>query len=258
MEKQNGYVALLDVLGFTEIVSGEDQTEKLSQYVHSLGMVTNGTDVEIVLFSDTIVMTSLGDTPESLLSILRPCSQAFGLLLSREIAVRGAISYGSFIRYKNPKGVFLAGRAIIDAYRFQQEQDWVGIMLAPSVVSMHSDLKQRCNILNIRTPDEIQALSARFAWALFVQDCPSIPFHTSDPSEPQLYEGFAIVPTDTSIQDAAAMEENLGRVLKYMRRLKSLSPHPKSQKKYSGAITWLQNVKSRWAKVAVNSRYPSG
>ena len=39
MEKQNGYVALLDVLGFTEIVSGEDQAEKLSQYVHSLEVI---------------------------------------------------------------------------------------------------------------------------------------------------------------------------------------------------------------------------
>ena len=248
MERQKGYVALLDVLGFTELVSGETHAEKLGQYVHSLEMVTNETDVEIVLFSDTIVMTSLGDTPESLLALLQPCSHAFGLLLSREIAVRGAISYGSFIRYRNPKGVFLAGRAIIDAYRFQQKQDWVGIMLAPSVLHMRPDLGKLCSMpeQTASSEEKLRELSTRLDWSLFIHDCEAIPFHTADPFQPQTYKGFAVVPTDTLVKDPKEMVENLHRARQYLDRLESLAPDPKSQKKYSEARMWLARVLGKW------------
>ncbi len=248
MKQQRGYVALLDVLGFTAIVSGEGHPENLSRYVTSLNEVTNQTEVEIVLFSDTIVMTSLGDVDESLVALLGICSHAFGLLLSQEIAVRGAISYGSFIRYKNPKGTFLAGRAIIDAYRFQQKQDWVGIMLAPSVLDKLPDLGNRCS-MPPQTPctvEQLDEFSGRFPWALNVQNCEGIPFHTSDPSEPQKYEGFAVVPTDTTINDPKSMIENLNRALDRVDRLKSLAPDPRSQKKYSEARVWLGKVKGKW------------
>ncbi|OFW38356.1 MAG: hypothetical protein A3J28_07350 [Acidobacteria bacterium RIFCSPLOWO2_12_FULL_60_22] len=248
MEKQNGYVALLDVLGFTEIVSGEAQAEKLSQYVHSLEMVTNETDVDIVLFSDTIVMTSLGNTRESLLSILQACSQSFGLLLSREIAVRGAVSYGSFIRHKSPKGVFLAGRAIIDAYRFQQKQNWVGIMIAPTVLETQPDLGNLCNIpLTPRTTKEqIDDLSQRFEWAKFIQGCDGIPFRESE----QRYNGLAVVPTEDLMIDPDGILAYLKQAKTCLERLKSLAPDPQSQRKYTETFEWLGVVRNRWSHVS--------
>jgi hypothetical protein len=63
-------------------------------------------------------------------------------MLENEIALRGAIAYGDYRREKNAGGVFVAGKAIVDAYTFERQQDWVGVMLAPTTVRRFSGLKE--------------------------------------------------------------------------------------------------------------------
>ena len=244
MEQQMGYVALLDVLGFTELVSGGDQKGKLSDYIDTLELVTTTSDVDAVLFSDSIVMTSQGDSEECLLKLLRACSTAFGCLLSREIPIRGAISFGSYVRRATTRGVFLAGRAIIEAYRFQQKQDWVGIMLAPSVIKTNPHLVGRRFLLRSRD-ERIEEFQKQFEWVAFVQPC-GIPFHTSVGVEFESYEGFAVVPTDTEVKDAPTMNQNIKRAMNHLERLRLLAPDPQSQKKFMAAWNWLNSFESHW------------
>ena len=196
-------------------------------------------------------MTSPENTERSLLSLVAACSHAFGLLLSHEIAIRGAIAHGSFIRYRSDKGVFLAGRAIIDAYRFQQKQDWTGIMIAPSVLSALPSLEELCNLpTHIQGQAQIGGLRTRMEWKYFVQSCHSIPFHVENPFGPQNYDGFAVVPTDGLVNHPREMVDNLNRALIRVNRLKSLSPDPQSQKKHEEAIRWLQFVLTSWTNFA--------
>jgi hypothetical protein len=144
-----GYAAFLDVLGFSSMVATEHHSERIDAYLNCLNRIfdkEDGSKIDYVVFSDSIVITTRNDDEESLLALLSRCSTFFGALIASEIAVRGAIAHGSYLTSKTATGTFVAGRAIIEAYTFEQRQDWVGIMLAPSVNARVPDLTERCLI----------------------------------------------------------------------------------------------------------------
>src|SRR6266705_707363 len=142
-----GYVALLDVLGFSSLVSGSDEGSRLLRYLEclqeALANDENSPSVDYVVFSDSITLPTRDDSEASLQALLRQCSRTFGLMLKEEIPLRGAIAHGSFFRTSSRGGTFVAGKAIIDAYMFETKQDWVGIMLAPSARKTIPNLEER-------------------------------------------------------------------------------------------------------------------
>jgi hypothetical protein len=144
VKRYKGYLALLDVLGFASLISRESHLEELERYEECVIKATQTPEatkkVQYVLFSDSIILTTTEDDFESLKAICRSSSYLFHLLLEHEFAVRGAISLGSFSRSEDPNGTFIAGRAIIDAYNFEKVQDWIGIVLCPSILQKHKDL----------------------------------------------------------------------------------------------------------------------
>jgi len=134
-----GFVALLDVLGFSNMVAGENAPTKIYEYQKYLEETLaddHAEGVRYVAFSDTIVITTHGDRPEHFLNLVRRCSGLLGFMLQKEIPLRGAIARGFYARgaLQNSESVFVAGRAILDAYNFEKKQNWLGIMLAPSAV----------------------------------------------------------------------------------------------------------------------------
>jgi hypothetical protein len=153
-----GYVAFLDVLGFTAIVRGENR-EPIDRYLECLKTVferEENTHVDYVVFSDSIVITTHDDSDASLQGLLKRCSGLFGSLLAQGIAVRGAIAHGSFIASKTQSGTFVAGRAIVEAYEFEGKQNWVGIMLAPSVIRKRPNIRNLSEIGTIETEVDLQ------------------------------------------------------------------------------------------------------
>jgi hypothetical protein len=154
---RTGYAAFLDVLGFSALVAGEGHSERINNYLECLSKALDTDDarpsVEYVVFSDSIIITSLGGTDEALQALLRGCSSAFGVMLKKEIPVRGAIAYGTYSSEKTKNGRFVAGRAIVEAYQFEKKQDWVGIMLAPSVRRKVPNLAERCQFEDPSTHD---------------------------------------------------------------------------------------------------------
>src|SRR5205823_8601161 len=109
-------------------------------------------------------------------------------LLLEDIPVRGAISKGPILRETIGGSVFIAGRAVVEAYQFEQQQDWVGVMLAPSAV-------QSAPVLGFReidlTKNSYRALLRRgtIDWPATIQPWPKIPFHGS-----KAFAGYAVVP----------------------------------------------------------------
>ena len=250
-EVQTGFVALLDVLGFAALVAGDTEDgQKLQGYLQCLQEAfasdSSGLEVDYVVFSDSIVITTKEDTEKSLLALLARCSKVFWLMLERKIPIRGAIAHGSYLRSPDSKaGVFVAGKAIIDAYNFETRQNWIGIMLAPSVIKRVPDIANRCTIPVYNNPDLQQQLRERLAWAAYVQPCHAIPFHATSPFENNDYDGLSIVPTSdmltpTSVRDAVK------RSVKALEWLKSLAPGPSEQAKYGSSITWLRKIRQDW------------
>src|ERR1051325_8865090 len=144
-----GYVALLDVLGFSALIHG-DRDKRLQRYLETLQSAFEGPDdgatVEYVVFSDSIIVTTENDSEASFVALLRRCSKVFYALLENEFPLRGAISHGDFVRRETKgRGVFVAGKPIVDAYRFEKAQNWVGILIAPTALTRFPDLASRCN-----------------------------------------------------------------------------------------------------------------
>jgi hypothetical protein len=237
-----GFVAILDVLGFSTMVSGANAVERLREYEVALERTLvddHAEGVRYVAFSDTIVITTHGDRPEHFLSLAQRCSGLFGFMLEKEIPLRGAIARGFHMRtsLQKSESVFVAGRAILDAYGFEQKQDWVGIMLAPSAVQALPDLRTRCELVfPYENREQMNAFRERVAFAAFVQPA-TIPFHRLG-GEPNDFDGFAVVPT-TGGTDPHSIRDSLDRSIGKLDWLKSLAPDPQAQRKYERSSRWL-------------------
>jgi hypothetical protein len=247
---RTGYVAFLDVLGFSAPISG-DQGARVQKYLDCLKRVFDGepeSPVDYVVFSDSIILTTRDDGVPTLQALLTRCSTLLWVMLANDIALRGAIAHGSYITEKTNRGTFVAGKAIIEAYHFEGAQDWIGIMLAPSVIQAVPDLQARCRYEEPHSAALWEALTERLPWAAFVQPCSEIPFRDAG-NVVTRYHGFAIVPTsgDTS---PAALRDSLASTLERLVWLKSLAPNPRDQAKYDRTYSWVNLNCTNWRNVA--------
>jgi hypothetical protein len=256
---QTGYAALLDVLGFSSLVSSERRNERINDYLKALQEILENTPlIEYLVFSDSILITTTNDTQDALQAIIERCSRLFGQLLERNIPVRGAIAYGTYVSEKTSSGKFVAGPAIIEAYQFEEQQDWIGIMLAPSVVDKADYLARYCALppsakmstggmharraVHERFGSEYREFKDHIPWAAHVQPC-GIPFHEGT------YDGYAIVPT-TEDPLPTHLVRRLDQSLLTLRRLRSVAPRPEIQLKYKRTIDWLGEVRREWFGIA--------
>src|SRR2546423_13077400 len=95
---RTGYVAFLDVLGFSALVSGDHDGARVDDYLkcltEAIGANSNNDQVSYVAFSDSIVLTTNDGSEESLKALIRACSVLLFDMLDKGIALRGAITYG--------------------------------------------------------------------------------------------------------------------------------------------------------------------
>lgn len=237
-----GYVAFLDVLGFSALVRSDEDGAKLNQFGDYLNEATEPVEVDFVVFSDSIVLTAKSDTQDAFGAVLESCSRLFARLLQLNIAVRGAISFGSYERRlignkPRQESVFVAGNAVIDAYQFEQAQDWVGIMIAPSARERLHDLPNRCGI----THEESRP------WAPYVHRC-LIPFHRSS-QEARDFDGYAVVPNlrrGTAREIATGLREAVDK----LGWLRSIAPSPEAQEKFLRTQKWIDRIENEWSNVA--------
>ena len=247
---QKGFVALLDVLGFSALVSSETGSDRLQRYLECLqnvfGMRSGvAADVDYVVFSDSIVLTGKGDSEASLQALVQQCSKLFGAMLENEFALRGAIAYGSYLRAEGEGGIFVAGNPIIEAYRYETAQDWVGIMLSPSVVKRMPNLASLCALRAYSTKEQLEDLKGRLDWAPFVQPSYNIPFHGTNFADTPFFHGFAVLPTNGS-NKPSDVRNSLRVSVSGLSRLKSIAPNPDAQAKYSRSSQFLENVLKCW------------
>jgi hypothetical protein len=280
---QSGYVAFLDVLGFSALLTGAGSDGRLSAYQRCLSETLEETGdplpeeavhfdmtdgrasvakpsepdhqpPDVAVFSDSIILVSRDDSARALETLIRQCSRLMAAMFQVDIALRGAISFGQYTRARLSVGTFFAGRAIVDAYHFEQEQDWIGIMLAPSAVQQVPDLHKRCDLTSPafepHRPADHLALSDRQGWVVCLQQCPLIPFHQKYPPwDTNTYDGFAVMPTSGDLSPESVIK-SLVASIEALRRLRSLAPNPEAQRKYDRTIQWLDQKQQLWATIA--------
>jgi hypothetical protein len=244
----DGYVALLDVLGFSALVGADRSGDVIQRYLLRLEEATVESQVGYVVFSDSIVLTTKRNDPESFIAIAGTCSRLLGDLLSEGIALRGAIVFGDFVRKAVGDSLFVAGRAVIDAYQFEKAQDWVGIMVAPTALDRVPDLGVRCRMENYQDVAMFVTDKQRLAWPAFIQHCPNIPFHEGPTFQLETFDGFAVVPTSGEIEPVA-LADSIKKAIERLKWLRALAPSPRAQRKYQATSTWLSPIHSIWREV---------
>lgn len=248
MPPTTGFVALLDVLGFTSLVLRGGDGRDLAGYVRAVKARAQAEGVECVLFSDSIVLTVPGGHL-ALPQIARACSFIFGELLELGVPIRGAISHGRYFRESGDGSVFIAGRPVIEAYHLEKAQDWVGIALAPSVVELAdragSPVADSCRRTNLNTPEDLDSVNERLGWVLSIAQA-FIPWHAEPGDSGRQWDGFAVLPT-VPVQTIEAMPDHLRRSIRALERLRQLAPDPNSQRKYNCTLGWLRPLADGWA-----------
>jgi len=141
--KTGRYIFYLDILGFSNLVA-ERGAEHVYQTVNrALGSYTrwerlNGA-FRTIYFSDTFVFyqrdEGYGDW--AFLDAYALASFLVSALLANGIPARGAISFGDFTVRHDDSGqhyVFF-GPALIEAYRIEQRESWIGVTVSESAWS---------------------------------------------------------------------------------------------------------------------------
>ena len=82
-------------------------------------------------FSDTIVLISHDDSETSCLKLLVYLRTVIQCLLAAKFPPRGAVSFGEMFVDIN-RHMFL-GKALVDAYNLEKQQDWIGCALSNSI-----------------------------------------------------------------------------------------------------------------------------
>ncbi len=154
-DKDQRYVAHLDILGMSAIVEKDFDLawESLSALVEVRDSVLSyelefsdlGTRhaasefVQMVTFSDTIIIFTNDSSKKSYLALLVLISEIFHKALCSCIPIRAGIAFGRF--YFNFDKSMFVGPALIEAYRVGEEAQWLGIALADSLKEQEHKLK---------------------------------------------------------------------------------------------------------------------
>jgi hypothetical protein len=83
------------------------------------------------IFTDSIILISDDDSPDSALKTLIYAWQATQSLLVQQLPVRGGIALGEM--YANPSTNVFVGTALTKAYALEQRQEWIGVALDASI-----------------------------------------------------------------------------------------------------------------------------
>jgi hypothetical protein len=250
-----GFVALIDVLGFREIVSRDNDLSQVQEYVETVASLLQGEkydQLQFVLFSDNLVINTRDEKRDSFVTLIGACSHLFFNLAHHHVAVRGAVAHGTFMRSPNTEqGVVVAGRPIVEADHYQHSQNWVGIILTPSVVRRDNEgLRKECEIIPNREAHETEAKWVeRISLPLHLRQWTDIPFQADSIPSEKNFAGFAVLPIGPDVSSCGDVLRSLRITLKQIEAMKAVAPNPASQNKYSETAKFLIRAEEDWIRV---------
>lgn len=254
---QGRYLLFLDILGFSELVETLGHEEVYATIEKALAPfhrweALNG-QFRTIYFSDTFVyyQEPKGYGDWAFLDIYAIGGMVLSALLAAGIPARGAITFGQFDVRADGTGrhQLYYGRAMVEAYRAEQREKWIGITIQPSAWRPYD--AEKPGIINkfasegvwLRREDDVLLLNPFIklrTWSdmLFVPGEVEKPYSTHDAPE---------FPND--LLGLKFLRETAGA---YARRNDFLSP---AAVKYHVTIAFLKKILGKelysWAETAV-------
>jgi hypothetical protein len=143
VDTQGRYLLFLDVLGFSELVESRGAQEVYDVINKALQAFERWEELNklfrMIYFSDTFIFYQdpKGYSDWAFLDVYAVGGMILAALLAKGIPARGTISFGEFEVRGNSAGKhqIYYGRALIEAYRAEQKENWIGITILKSAWS---------------------------------------------------------------------------------------------------------------------------
>lgn len=136
---QGRYLLFLDILGFSQLVETKTAEEIYSIIDNALKTFSRWEELnglfKTIYFSDTFIFyqESKGYENRAFLDIYAIGGMILSALLAEGIPARGAISFGEFeVKFDATRHQVYFGKALIEAYKAEQREKWIGITILPS------------------------------------------------------------------------------------------------------------------------------
>jgi len=134
------FVALFDILGFSEMVKNRELTRVTAIYrrmrkefksiLTATGTVLSGRlPISFKSFSDTFVIYTFDtktNTKDPFLLLMLGCASLFIAANRDNLRLRGAVTFGEIYTSKD----VVIGKPIVEAFRLEKEQDWIGCCIS--------------------------------------------------------------------------------------------------------------------------------
>jgi hypothetical protein len=130
------WFAYFDLLGFANLVRTNEIHNILPVYEKALAAIEDKANpkrskgLSYSWFSDTFIIFTKGSSLQEFAVIEQASRLFFQELILNKIAVRGALSHGDLYTQQE-KNIFL-GEALMDAYEYGENQNWLNFVIAPS------------------------------------------------------------------------------------------------------------------------------
>lgn len=152
------WLGYFDLLGTSKLIQSGKILDVFFAYQEALEKLKSWEkrhpDVSNAWFSDTFIIFSEDDSDLSFQAIDLISRWLMFSLLRRNIPVRGAIACGPF--YADNSNRIYLGQALLEAYEWGENQDWIGMLLCPSSVTRLAELnlpiKERLNYALCEVP----------------------------------------------------------------------------------------------------------
>jgi hypothetical protein len=135
------YVLMIDILGFTELVKRERENPNkildiITKFLGCYEGIEAKDNLSSIYFSDTAILWQKNPSKEDFLKFSIASVLMCSNLLANRIPCRGAIAHGPFIvkRDRRNKHDIFFGEALIEAYKAQAKENWIGVTVCPSAV----------------------------------------------------------------------------------------------------------------------------
>ena len=150
------FVAFLDIMGFKERVARTEHDRLLDLLTNFNRDITRyvgkykNAEIQLAQFSDSIVLFSNDDTPESLKTLAEVTRGIMQTAIKLQIPIKGAIAQGK-MTCDFPKQLFF-GQALIDAYLLEESIHYYGILVHHTAESSVIQLENDNDFKDIKAP----------------------------------------------------------------------------------------------------------
>ena len=136
--------------------------------------------------------------------------------------------------------VIVAGNPIVEAHFYEQQQDWVGAMLCPSVMKRFPELTDLLAFPPLEMRDGVEHL-VNLRWPLVLSNRKSIPFHQGN------MQALGLIPMPANVTSSLKdLIDSVKRTVASLTRMKMRAPDPPSQRKFDNAINFIAWLITNW------------